>query len=120
MSGYLDYSGRDDALSGGERKISVKTPKGTFDVWVKRVGNAPDLRLLLLHGGPGATHEYFEAFDSYLPAAGIEYYYYDQLGSGFSDQPEEPSLWDLDRFVDEVEQVRIALGLNHDNFILFG
>jgi hypothetical protein len=36
--------------------------------------------VLLLHGGSGATHEYLEACDSYLPAAGIEYYYYDQLG----------------------------------------
>ena len=79
-------------------------------MWVKRVGNNPGLRVLLLHGGPGATHEYFEACDSYLPAAGIEYYYYDQLGSGFSDQPDEPSLWDLDRFVDEVEQVRRRSG----------
>jgi proline iminopeptidase len=47
--------------------------------------------VLLLHGGPGATHEYLEAFDSYLPAAGIEYYYYDQLGSGFSDTRPTPS-----------------------------
>ena len=54
------------------------------------------------------------------PAAGIEYYYYDQLGSGFSDQPDEPSLWELDRFVDEVEQVRRALGLDRDNFVLYG
>lgn len=61
MDGYLDYSGRDDALSGGVRKIPVATPKGRFAVWVKRVGNAPELGLLLLHGGPGATHEYFEA-----------------------------------------------------------
>jgi proline iminopeptidase len=120
MSGYLDYSGRDDVLSGGARMIPVNTPAGAFRVWVKRVGNHPDLRVLLLHGGPGATHEYFEACDSYLPAAGIEYYYYDQLGSGFSDQPEEPSLWDLDRFVDEVEQVRQALGLDRDNFVLLG
>jgi proline iminopeptidase len=54
MSGYLDYSGRDDVLSGGVRKIPVSPPKGTFGVWVKRVGNHPELRLLL-HGGPGAT-----------------------------------------------------------------
>jgi proline iminopeptidase len=120
MSGYLDYSGRDDALSGGARKIPVSTPAGRYRVWVKRVGNNPDLRVLLLHGGPGCTHEYFEACDSYLPAAGIEYYYYDQLGSGFSDQPDEPSLWDLDRFVDEVEQVRRALGLGRDNLVLLG
>ena len=120
MSGYLDYSGRDDVLSGGARKIPVNTPAGQYRVWVKRVGSHPDLRVLLLHGGPGCTHEYFEACDSYLPAAGIEYYYYDQLGAGFSDQPDEPSLWDLDRFVDEVEQVRQALGLDRDNFVLAG
>ena len=119
-SGYLDYSGRDDAASGGARKIPVSTPAGTYQVWVKRVGNNPDLRVLLLHGGPGATHEYLEACDSYLPAAGIEYYYYDQLGSGFSDQPDEPSLWEVDRFADEVEQVRAALGLGRDNFVLYG
>jgi proline iminopeptidase len=117
---YLDYSGRDDALSGGARKIPVQTPAGAFRVWVKRVGNNPRLALLLLHGGPGATHEYLEACDSYLPAAGIEYYYYDQLGSVFSDQPAEPSLWEVDRFVDEVEQVRQALGLDRENFVLYG
>jgi proline iminopeptidase len=117
---YLDSSGRDDVLSGGARRIPVSTPAGEYKVWVKRVGNNPDCRLLLLHGGPGATHEYLEACDSYLPSAGVEYYYYDQLGSGFSDQPEEPSLWELDRFVDEVEQVRRALGLDSGSFVLFG
>jgi len=120
MSSYLDYSGRDDVLSGGSRMIPVRTPIGTHRVWVKRVGNNPGLKVLLLHGGPGSTHEYLEACDSYLPAAGVEYYYYDQLGSGFSDQPADPSLWELDRFVDEVDQVRIALGLGRDNFVLYG
>src|ERR1700691_5074352 len=115
--GYLDYSGRADRLSGGARRIGVVTPVGDFAVWTKRVGNNPELKVLLLHGGPAATHEYFEAFDSYLPAAGIEYYYYDQLGSGFSDQPEQASLWEVSRFVDEVEQVRRARGLGPDNFV---
>ncbi len=120
MNSYLDSSGRDDVLSGGARMIPVSTPAGTHRVWVKRTGNNPRLRVLLLHGGPGATHEYLEACDSYLPAAGIEYYYYDQLGSGFSDQPEEPSLWEAGRFVDEVEQVRVALGLDAGSFVLYG
>jgi proline iminopeptidase len=120
ISSYLDYSGRDDMVSGGSRKIPVNTSAGTYHVWVKRIGNNPRLQVLLLHGGPGVTHEYLEACDSFLPAAGIEYYYYDQLGSGFSDQPDEPSLWELDRFVDEVEQVRRALGLERDSFVLFG
>jgi proline iminopeptidase len=117
---YLDYSGRGDRLSGGARQIPIETPHGSFSVWTKRVGNNPDLKVLLLHGGPGSTHEYLEACDSYFPQAGIEYYYYDQLGSGFSDQPHEPSLWELDRFVNEVEQVRQALGLDRENFVLYG
>jgi proline iminopeptidase len=120
MTDYLDNSGRADALSGGARMIPVTTPAGTYRVWVKRTGNNPDLALLLLHGGPGATHEYLEACDSYLPAAGIEYYYYDQLGSGFSDNPGDPALWEPQRFVDEVDQVRRALGLGRDNFVLYG
>ena len=103
---YLDYSGRDDALSGGVKMLPVQTPQGTFNVWTKRVGNNPRIKVLLLHGGPGVTHEYFEAFDSYLPAAGFEYYYYDQLGSDYSDQPNDATLWELARFVEEVEQVR--------------
>ncbi len=119
-SDYLDNSGREDELSGGARLIPINTPAGTFRVWVKRTGNNPRLKLLLLHGGPGATHEYLEACDSFLPAAGVEYYYYDQLGSGFSDQPDDPSLWAVERFVEEVEQVRQALGLGPDNFVLYG
>jgi proline iminopeptidase len=117
---YFDNSGRADALAGGSRLIPIETPHGRFHVWTKRVGNNPRIRLLLLHGGPGATHEYFEAFDSYLPGAGIEYIYYDQLGSQRSDQPDRPDLWELPRFVDEVEQVRIALGLDASNFFLLG
>jgi pimeloyl-ACP methyl ester carboxylesterase len=78
------------------------------------------VKLLLLHGGPAATHEYFEAFDSYLPGAGVEYYYYDQLGSFYSDRPDDDSLYELPRFVDEVEQVRKALELHRDNFCLLG
>ena len=117
---YFDNSGRDDVLSGGVKLIPIHTPKGDFRVWTKRTGNNPRVKVLLLHGGPGATHEYFAACDSYFPAAGIEYYYYDQLGSAWSDQPDDPDLWTIPRFVDEVEQVRQALGLDRDNFYLLG
>jgi len=117
---YFDSSGRDDVLSGGAKLIAVQTPKGPFHVWTKRVGNNPRIKVLLLHGGPGMTHEYLEAFDSFLPRAGIEYYYYDQLGSAYSDQPDDPSLWELPRFVEEVEQVRKALKLDKNNFYLLG
>ena len=117
---YFDNSGRTDVLGGGARMIPVTTPKGKFNVWTKRVGNNPRIKVLLLHGGPGVTHEIYEVFDSYFPGAGIEYYYYDQLGSFYSDQPDMTELLDLPRFVEEVEQVRQALGLNKDNFYLYG
>lgn len=106
--------------AGGERMIPIHTPKGDFKVWTKRFGNNPTIKLLLLHGGPGASHEYFEALETQLAQKGIEFIYYDQLGSAFSDQPDDTSLWTIDRFVDEVEQVRIALGLDKDNFFLLG
>jgi proline iminopeptidase len=117
---YLDYSGRDDLLAGGVRLIPIETPKGSFKVWTKRVGNSPTMKVLLLHGGPGFSHEYLEAFDSYFPGASIEYYYYDQLDSAFSDKPNDPDLWNVPRFVEEVEQVRQALGLDASNFYLYG
>ena len=120
LAAYLHVSDRPDAWTGGSRLIPIETPSGRFKVWTKRVGHNPKLKLLLLHGGPGATHEYFEAFDSFLPEAGIEYVYYDQLGSHRSDQPDDPALWDTARFVDEVEQVRQALGMDASNFVLLG
>jgi proline iminopeptidase len=106
--------------SGGVQRIPITTPKGTFTVWTKRFGNNPRIKVLLLHGGPGASHEYFEALEGFLPAEGIEFIYYDQLGSAYSDQPKDPDLWTVERFVEEVEQVRLALGLGRENFYLLG
>ena len=117
---YLDYSGMPDQYTGGINMIPIQTPKGEFKVWTKRVGNNPKMKILLLHGGPGATHELYSCFDGFLPAAGIEYIYYDQLGSYYSDRPSDTSLWRTDRFVEEVEQVRKALGLDKNNFYLLG
>jgi proline iminopeptidase len=90
---------------------------GKYKVWTKKVGSGP-LKVLLLHGGPGFGHEYLEVFESFLPQAGIEMYYYDQLGCTNSDQPDDMSLWTLARYTQEVEEVRHALGLEH--FVLFG
>jgi len=106
--------------TSGVRTIPIETPKGTFKVWTKRFGSNPRIKLLLLHGGPGATHEYFESLERFLGAEGIEFIYYDQLGSAYSDQPKDESLWTTERFVDEVEQVRQALGLTRDDFYLLG
>jgi proline iminopeptidase len=119
-SGYFDNAGHDDAWAGGTRMVPITTPAGEFHVWVKRVGTNPRLKLLILHGGPAMGHDYLDAMDSFLPGAGIEYYQYDQLGAGFSDRPDDDALWTIDRHVDEVEQVRMALGLTREDFCLYG
>lgn len=106
--------------NGGVKMVTIETPKGKFKVWTKRFGNNPKIKLLLLNGGPGMSHEYFECMESFLPKEGIEFIYYDQLGTGFSDNPKDTTLWDLPRYVEEVEQVRVALHLNKDNFYLLG
>jgi proline iminopeptidase len=106
--------------SGGVNMICITTPKGKFNVWTKRMGNNPTIKLLLLNGGPGATHEYFECMESFLPQQGIEFIYYDQLGCGNSAPSSDTSLWDLPRYVEEVEQVRQALHLDSSNFYLLG
>ncbi|OGX89607.1 proline iminopeptidase [Hymenobacter lapidarius] len=105
---------------GGVRMIPITTPKGKFNVWTKRFGNNPKVKVLLLNGGPGSTHEYFECMESFLPKEGIEFIYYDQLGCGLSDNPKDTSMWSLPRYVEEVEQVRQALNLTKDNFYLLG
>jgi proline iminopeptidase len=90
---------------------------GKYKVWTKRMGTGK-VKVLLLHGGPGASHEYLEVMESFLPQANIEMYYYDQLGCNNSDLPDDPSLWTLPRYLEEVEEVRRGLGLEH--FVLYG
>ena len=100
--------------TGGSKLISVD---GKYKVWTKKVGDGK-IKVLLLHGGPGFAHDYFECFEDFLPKENIEFYYYDQLGSGYSDVPSDTSLWNTPRFVEEVEQVRKGLGL--ENFYILG
>jgi len=120
LASYYDNKAHPDAWSGGARKITISTPKGPHLVWIKRVGNNPNLKLLLLTGGPGFSHDYLEVMDSFLPAEGVEYYHYDQLETGESDKPNDPDLWTLPRYVDEVDQVRKAIGGTKDNFCVLG
>jgi proline iminopeptidase len=116
------FSSNDTAAvkTGGVKMITINTPKGKYNVWTKRFGNNPTKKILLLHGGPGGSHEYFESFESFLPKEGIEFIYYDQLGSYLSDKPTDTALWTTERFVEEVEQVRQALHLDSTNFYLLG
>ncbi len=119
VSQYFNY-GDSGVQSAGVRMIPITTPVGNFKVWTKRFGNNPRIKILLLHGGPAMTHEYMECFESFFPKEGFEFYEYDQLGSYYSDQPTDSSLWTTARFVEEVEQVRQAIGADSTNFYVLG
>ena len=104
-----------DIKTGGSRMIDLDG--GKYHVWTKRVGSGPT-KMLLLHGGPGFPHDYFECFEDFLPKHNVQFFYYDQLGVGNSDVPNDDSLWTVERYRGEVEQVRRGLALEH--FILLG
>jgi proline iminopeptidase len=118
VNDYYNYG--DSIGAGGVRMIPIKTPVGEFKVWTKRFGNNPKIKILLLHGGPAMTHEYMECFETFFQREGFEFYEYDQLGSYYSDQPKDSSLWTTARFVEEFEQVRQAIGADSTNFYVLG
>ncbi|MGZ4117885.1 MAG: proline-specific peptidase family protein [Bacteroidia bacterium] len=118
VADYFNYG--DSVESAGVKMIPIKTPIGEFKVWTKRFGKNPKIKILLLHGGPAMTHEYMECFETFFQREGFEFYEYDQLGSYYSDQPKDSSLWTNERFVEEVEQVRKAIGADSSNFYLLG
>lgn len=118
LSEYFSYG--EAVQSAGVRMIPIKTSAGEFKVWTKRFGTNPKIKILLLHGGPSMTHEYMECFETFFQREAFEFYEYDQLGSYYSDQPKDSSLWTTERFVEEVEQVRQAIGADSTNFYLLG
>jgi proline iminopeptidase len=79
-------------------------------VWYKIVGGGPGVPLLLLHGGPGAGHDYLEPLETLGDERPVVFY--DQLGCGKSDIPDDTFLWNVKRFVEEVAAVRDGLGLD--------
>jgi L-proline amide hydrolase len=91
-----------------------------YRTWYRVVGEAEEpgkLPLLCLHGGPGGTHDYLEPLEG-MAETGRRAIFYDQLGCGKSDLPDDSSLWTVELFVEEVGVVREALGL--DRVHVFG
>ncbi len=108
-----------DSLAGGVATLDAQDApvarEGMVDVpggrvFYRMLGDGPGTPLLALHGGPGGTSCRFEALAPL--AEGRRVIFYDQLGSGRSDQPSDTSLWTLPRFVEEVDAVRRGLGLD--------
>ncbi|WPC17189.1 proline-specific peptidase family protein [Pediococcus inopinatus] len=104
----------------------ILTLNNGYHLWSHTDGEDSQIHLLALHGGPGGNHEYWENFHDELKKQGlnVQVHYYDQLGSWYSDQPDysDPKIaakyLTYDYFLDEVEEVRQKLGIDH--FYLIG
>jgi pimeloyl-ACP methyl ester carboxylesterase len=97
-----------------------RMPFRGFQTWYEIVGDGEQpgrLPLLVLHGGPGSSHDALEGLGA-LAEQGRRVVFYDQLGSGESDRPEDTSLWTVETFLDQLRTVREKLGL--DRLHLFG
>ena len=95
------------------RQRKGRLPFHGFTDWYRIVGKQAEpgkFPVLVLHGGPGAAHDYLEPIGA-LATTGRPIIFYDQLGCGLSDHPHDPSLWQVSLFVEEVAAVRQALGL---------
>ena len=93
------------------REVEGRIPFRGFETWYRDVGPEGGVPLVCLHGGPGSTHHYFTPLER-LAEEGRRLVVYDQLGCGSSDRPDDPELWTVELFVDEVRTVREALGLD--------
>ena len=123
----MTFSPEDEALRKAKREeegvTMVKLSNG-FEVFTQQFGESEEVKVLVLHGGPACTHEYMLNVAYELPEhAGLtgpaEVHMYDQLGSFYSDQPEK-DLWNIERWVQEVDEVRQALDMDSTNFYLLG
>jgi len=78
-----------------------------YRTWYEEFGEtrAGRLPVVVLHGGPGATHQYLEPL-RVLAESGRRVIFYDQIGCGRSDRPEDPSFYTVQTFVDELNAVR--------------
>jgi proline-specific peptidase len=92
----------------------IEVPGGL--VWYREVGAGDRTPLLCLHGGPGSGQSCLEPLEALADRRRV--IFYDQLGCGRSDRPDNPALWTMERFVEELAQVRAALQL--DRLHLFG
>jgi len=92
----------------GERSGMVEVPGGR--VWYRIVGAGSTTPLLTLHGGPGVPSAYLSSLARL--ASDRPVIFYDQLGCGNSERPNDRSLWTTERFVAELAEVVAALDLS--------
>jgi proline-specific peptidase len=100
---------RPEPFAAPDRELMVDVDGGR--VWVRvngEIGPENPTPVIFIHGGPGGTHAKFAAMTGLADERAV--IFYDQLGSGKSDRPDNRANWRVDRFIDELEAVRAKLG----------
>ena len=87
----------------------------TYKLWYGKIGTGSLAPVLIVHGGPGGNHYNLVAFQALADERPV--IFYDQLGCGKSDRPDNPSLWTADRYFDELRVVRNSLDLKKYHLI---
>ena len=80
-------------------------------LWYRINGSGSDTPILVLHGGPGAAHNYLDSLVD-LASSSRPVIFYDQMGCGNSDRPDDPDKWTVEYFRKEIDVVREKLGLS--------
>ena len=95
---------------------------GAYQTWYRVTGDLGTGRtpLVILHGGPGCTHDYVDAFKD-VAASGHAVIHYDQIGNGRSTHlpDKDPSFWTIGLFLDELNNLLDHLQIS-DNYAILG
>ncbi|WP_283679689.1 proline iminopeptidase [Lentilactobacillus sp. Marseille-Q4993] len=89
-------------------------PFREYKTYYRIVGEPSDKApLLLIHGGPGSSHNYFEMMDDFAETSGRQLIMYDQVGCGKSSLPEDESVYVKETWAEELIELRKYLHLDH-------
>ncbi|MGG0719561.1 proline iminopeptidase-family hydrolase [Robertmurraya massiliosenegalensis] len=94
-------------MSIKEGFVEVAGGKVWYQIHNRYSKNIP---IIILHGGPGSSHYSLQGLRILADERPV--IFYDQLGCGKSERPNDPDLWKIDRFVEELRQIREALGFD--------
>ncbi|AZC22494.1 proline iminopeptidase-family hydrolase [Pseudomonas sessilinigenes] len=96
-------------------------PFGPYQTWYRITGDLDSghTPLVVIHGGPGCTHDYLDAFKD-IASSGRPVIHYDQLGNGHSTHlPEkDPAFWNLQLFLEELDNLLDHLRISNDYTLL--
>lgn len=110
----MSFPGKDCVYDSFEGFMEVQGGR----IWYKVINSdRKKTPLVIVHGGPGGTHDYLESIGELSAERPV--IFYDQLGGGNSERPEDESLYNINRFADELDTLLNVLGFDSYNLLGF-